>query len=151
MKSALTIACACLVLLVSSGCIPIPIPYRGVTRPGASGIVLDARTGQPIVGAAVTMHATNSYLRSEFDSWPFIARVDTTGEGNYCIPPDRGWRGWLIPWFGVNSVVQCRLLVTHPSYESDERYFWVTDDLNAFWVMPATANLSPVYLNPLPK
>lgn len=154
MKTALNLALALLLLLTCSGCIPIPIPYYGVKRPGASGVVLDARSGQPVAAATVTMmNATNSYpyhLDKAFDTWPVVARVQTAPDGSYLIPPKRGFRIWLLMLMPdmPPREIHTRLLIEHPSYDRGERFFTASDYEAQFYLLPATPHLSPVYLNP---
>ena len=68
-------------MLLCSGC----IPYHFTTRPGASGVVLDARTGVPIVGAAVSVAPVRG------DDPAGTATTET--DGSFRVPPRRQWGG----------------------------------------------------------
>ena len=65
--------------LLCSGCIPI----RYTARPGASGVVLDARTGVPVGGAAVRV----AHVRGDDPA----GTAATMADGSFLVPPRRRW------------------------------------------------------------
>jgi hypothetical protein len=71
--------------LVCSGC----IPYHFTVRPGASGTVVDARTGLPVAGAAVSVASVRGHDPA--------GNATTTPDGSFRIPPRRQWGVYIVP------------------------------------------------------
>ena len=90
-------------MLLCSGC----IPYHFTTRPGASGVVLDARTGVPIVGAAVSVAPVRG------DDPAGTATTET--DGSFRVPPRRQWGVYLVP--GDVFPFPFTLSVQHEGYQ----------------------------------
>ncbi len=78
--------CGAVLVTLCTGCWPVRI----TSSPGASGIVLDAKTHAPITGAEAVM------LRAELGETPQMENarppVAVTGnDGRFCIPRERKW------------------------------------------------------------
>ena len=71
--------------LVCSGC----VAYHFTMRPGASGTVLDARTGLPVAGASVS-------LAPERGDDP-AGTATTAADGSFTLPPRRQWGVYIVP------------------------------------------------------
>jgi len=71
--------------LFCSGC----FPYHFTTRPGASGVVVDARTGVPVAGAPVSV----ALIRG--NGQPTSATTAT--DGSFRVLPRRQWGLYLAP------------------------------------------------------
>jgi hypothetical protein len=70
-----------------SGC----FPAQFTLNPGVSGRVIDARTKEPLPGAAVTLR-TSTYTNKKRQ----VAMV--SGErGEFLIPPDQEWSVYIVP------------------------------------------------------
>jgi len=65
------------------------IPYRFTTRPGAIGTVLDARTGAPVAGAAVSV----TPVRGDDP----VGTATTAADGSFTVAPRRQWGVYIIP------------------------------------------------------
>src|SRR2546430_9867348 len=72
-------------MLLCSGC----IPYHFTTRSGASGVVLDACTGVPIVGAAESVAPVRG------DDPAGTRQTDT--DGSFLVPPRSHGGAYLVP------------------------------------------------------
>lgn len=149
MKFAPHLIGAFLILMACSGC--VPIPYHAVVRPGAEGVIADARTGQPIAGAKITIDSTNYYMSTPTARQLAAVSRETTSDGKFTIPPEQVWRFELTPNFSPNDGrIEGRLLISHPLYETSQLGFCLVN-ATLFWPLPRMTNLSTVHLNPLPK
>ena len=135
--------------LMCSGC--IPVPYRAIIRPGVAGCVLDARTGQPIVGADIRMNSTNFFQRVQANYQVPTFTSESTADGAFSIPPQKKLRVEPTPNFAPNDrEIECQLIIEHADYES-YRLNLRFPDASLFWPLPLTTNLSKIYLQPLHK
>jgi hypothetical protein len=73
------------VMILCTGC----IPYHFTTRPGATGVVLDAGTHAPVVGAIV------SVIPGRGDGSKGVATTAT--DGSFRVPPRRQWGVYIVP------------------------------------------------------
>jgi hypothetical protein len=141
------LACLFVVAVGCSGC--IPIPYRAVVRPGVNGVIFDAQTGQPILGAKVMLDSTNYYMANPTRHQLASLSLESTTNGDFNIPPHRKWRLELTPNFAPNDgAVECHVQITHAGYEPYRLNFGLPD-ASLFWPMPPTTNLSKIFLQPL--
>src|SRR5438067_5769416 len=83
------------------------IPYHFTMRPGASGRVLDARTGVPVAGAGVSV----APVRGDDP----VGTATTATDGSFRVPPRRQWGVYIVP----GDVFPCRftLSVQHDGYQ----------------------------------
>jgi len=137
-----------LVLAACSGC--VPIPYHAVVRPGINGIILDAQTGLPIVGANITVNSTNIF-QGRVKYCNYIVSSESATAGTFSIPPQKKWWFEFTPnWAPMDGSIEGYLLASHTNYETYRFNFdWADDSL--FWRIPMKTNLSKIYLQPLPK
>jgi hypothetical protein len=137
----------CLLVIIASCSSCVPVPYHAVVRPGINGFIVDAQTGQPIVGANVTMDSTLDY------GWTSnklaTAHSESTTNGAFYIPPQHKWRTEPTPNFAPNDgQVECQLLIEHTNYEPFQLRLGFPD-ASLFGPLPLTTNLSKIYLQPL--
>jgi len=82
-----TILFICLsIIFASLGC----LPYRFVTRPGASGQVVDLKTNNPVAGAKASLVTTFDSVRTE------VATM-TSNEGYFHLNSERKWGLFIVP------------------------------------------------------
>ena len=91
------------VALVCSGC----IPYQFTTRPGASGLVVDALNGIPIEGARVSV----TPMRSDEP----VGVATTSVDGSFLVQPRHQWGVYIVP--GDIFPFPFRLSVDHDGYQ----------------------------------
>jgi len=133
--------------LVCSGC--VPVPYHAVMRPGVDGYVVDARTGQPIGGADITLSSTNFFQGVQTDYQVPTFTSQSTADGAFSIPPQKKLRAEPTPNFAPNDGdIECQLIIEHTNYEP-YRLGFRFPDASLFWPLPLTTNLSKIYLKPL--
>ena len=85
MKKTILIICLS-IIFASLGC----LPYRFVTRPGASGQVVDLKTNNPVAGAKASLVSTFNGVRTETETM-------TSNEGFFHIYPERKWGLFIVP------------------------------------------------------
>lgn len=135
--------------LVCSGC--VPVPYHAVMRPGVDGFVVDARTGQPIGGAHITLSSTSLFQTVKTDYQVPTFASESTADGAFSIPPQKKSRVEPTPNLSPNDGdIECQLIIEHANYEPYRLGFRFPDG-SLFWPLPLTTNLSKIYLQPLHK
>ena len=80
---------ALLVALSAAGC----FPYHYTDRPGATGTVLDAQSGEPIAGALVSLVGYGVRSRPQDD----VFDVRTAADGRFEIRPVQRWNIYVVP------------------------------------------------------
>lgn len=68
-------------------------PYHYTQRPGATGTVVDARSGAPIRGALVSLVGYGMRSRSQDD----VFDVRTAADGRFEIFPVKEWNIYVVP------------------------------------------------------
>ena len=76
-------------------------------RPGVSGTVLDARTGAPVAGAAVSV----APVRGDDP----VGTATTVTDGSFRVPPRRHWGVYIVP--GDVFALPFTLSVQHDGYQ----------------------------------
>jgi hypothetical protein len=90
-------------LVLCSGC----IPYHFNTRPGASGLVVDALNGVPIEGARVSV----TPMRSDEP----VGVATTSVDGSFLVQPRHQWGVYIVP--GDIFPFPFRLSIDHDGYQ----------------------------------
>lgn len=103
-----------------AGCVPL----RFTAGPGASGTVIDSKTGAPISGAQVAISLCK-YPPPSVDDALAVERepkVTTDQSGQFSVPADRRWGIYIWP---VDSLPEFGLLlVKHDGYEVAQIPIW---------------------------
>lgn len=76
-----SIYCLLVLLFCEAGCM-LPIPHKRVSVVGSEGIVCDADTGTPIIGASVSIMYSGK-----------VKIVFTDGQGRYKVDDEKSWHG----------------------------------------------------------
>jgi hypothetical protein len=114
------VAILCASALGCSGCFPV----KQTVSPGASGVVLDSKTREPIPGAeaviSLAVYPPDSAGDAFTNSRPPV--VITQGGGEFLIPPERGWDLFVVPidFFAPFGL----LVVRHAGYQPVLVPFW---------------------------
>ncbi|MCX7046814.1 MAG: hypothetical protein NTX50_15170 [Candidatus Sumerlaeota bacterium] len=80
MIKAISLSLACLLI---TGCVMVPIPYRGYPHNTIKGIVVDESSGKPVAGADVIFEFV-SHERHRVS-------IQTKDDGSFLIQPKREW------------------------------------------------------------
>ena len=91
--------------IACTGCM---MPVRYTACPGASGMITDAESHDPVANAIVTIE---SYQSGEYQ----VTKGSTTMDGVFTIQPIRKWGIHVVP--GDYFAGECWVAVEHPGYQ----------------------------------
>ena len=103
------------VSLFCSGC----LPWRVTGSPGASGVVLDAKTYATIGGAQAVIYRSYAFTAADHSYFPTNARppfVTTSKDGKFSIPRERKWSLYF-PLAEQRAPTFSILMVKHDGYQ----------------------------------
>ncbi len=103
-------------LVLLDGCVPVPIPHDGWRTAQHRGTVKDAKTGQPIPDATITLQ---SEIFKEDEALSTKSALDGSFEIGPVTESKLFYFFWLAPFDPIDS---CRdlLTVTREGYESQD-------------------------------
>jgi hypothetical protein len=103
-----------LIPFLLSGCIALPIPHERQISPEFYGVVTDASTGAPVVGAEVSV----SIPASRSTGTTASSVTTTTTDGKYRVKVEEHSAWYIIFVSPAEGMCDGELSVSHPAYDT---------------------------------